>query len=97
MNRLTPIQARETVMSSRAFNQDTAKAKKLAKDGPVIITDRGTPTHVLITFEHFQRLSTRPMSGLEALAPPNQDEHDFDFEIPKLCGGGFRVPDFSDD
>jgi antitoxin (DNA-binding transcriptional repressor) of toxin-antitoxin stability system len=30
-----------TTVSSREFNQDTSKAKKAARRGPVIITDRG--------------------------------------------------------
>ena len=30
-----------TTMSSREFDQDTARAKKAAKRGPVFITDRG--------------------------------------------------------
>ncbi len=32
-------------LSSREFNQDTSKAKKAARRGPVIITDRGRPAH----------------------------------------------------
>lgn len=30
-----------TTMSSREFNQDAGKAKRLAMQGPVFITDRG--------------------------------------------------------
>jgi hypothetical protein len=30
-----------TTLSSREFNQDTGRAKKLAGNGPVFITDRG--------------------------------------------------------
>ncbi len=36
-----------TRISSREFNQDTSKAKKAAEKGPVYITDRGRPAHVL--------------------------------------------------
>lgn len=43
-------------MSSRDFNQDTSRAKKAAADGPVFITDRGKPAHVLLTFEAYQKL-----------------------------------------
>ena len=46
-----------TTLSSRAFNQDTSGAKKAAKRGPVIITDRGRPAHVLLSIEQYQRLT----------------------------------------
>ena len=40
--------------SSREFNQDTSGAKRAANGGPVFITDRGRPAHVLLTYEHFR-------------------------------------------
>ena len=43
-------------MSSREFNQDTSRAKKAAADGPVFITDRGKPAHVLLSFAAYQEL-----------------------------------------
>jgi len=36
-------------LSSREFNQDTSGAKKAANHGPVFITDRGKPAHVLLS------------------------------------------------
>lgn len=42
-------------ISSRQFNQDTSAAKRLATEGPVVITDRGRPAFVLMTFEEYQR------------------------------------------
>lgn len=42
-------------MSSRQFNQDTSGAKKAAERGPVYITDRGRPAHVLLTYEAYER------------------------------------------
>ena len=46
-----------TTLSSRAFNQDASKAKNAAKEGPVIITDRGRPAHVLLTFDDYKKLT----------------------------------------
>ncbi|MDA8391326.1 MAG: type II toxin-antitoxin system Phd/YefM family antitoxin [Actinomycetota bacterium] len=43
-------------ISSREFNQDTSRAKKAAVDGPVFITDRGKPAHVLLSFVDYQKL-----------------------------------------
>ena len=65
-----------TTMTSREFNQDTSKAKKAAKAGPVIITDRGKPAHVLLSIEEYQRLAQPPAatskfkSLAEALGQP---------------------------
>jgi prevent-host-death family protein len=49
-----------TTLSSREFNQDTSKAKKAAKSGPVFITDRGRPAHVLLSIEHSSRWWRQP-------------------------------------
>ena len=46
-----------TTLSSRQFNQDTCVAKKAARQGPVVITDRGRPSHVLLSFDEYQRLT----------------------------------------
>jgi prevent-host-death family protein len=45
-----------TTITSREFNQDTSRAKKAARGGPVFITDRGRPGHVLLTFDEYERL-----------------------------------------
>ena len=45
-----------TQISSREFNQDTAGAKKAAEKGPVYITHRGRPAHVLLTYEAYEQL-----------------------------------------
>jgi prevent-host-death family protein len=46
-----------TTLSSREFNQDTSRAKKAAAEGPVFITDRGKPAHVLLSIEEYQRIT----------------------------------------
>ena len=51
-----------TTMSSREFNQDTSRAKQASNNGPVFITDRGRPAHVLITIEEYQKLTGGPMT-----------------------------------
>ena len=68
-------------LSSREFNHDIAKAKRAACDGPVIITDRGKPAHVLLSIEEYQRLSGKPRNIAHALAMPEHE--DFDFEAPQ--------------
>ena len=79
-----------TTLTSREFNQDTSGAKKAAERGPVFITDRGRPAHVLLTIEDYQRLTGGHMSLLEALA---QAGADFDFTPPRVEGGIVRPAD----
>ena len=73
-----------TTISSREFNQDAGGAKKAADKGPVIITDRGKPAHVLMSFEDYRKLLDKGPSLLEALAMPGGE--DIDFEPPRLEG-----------
>ena len=69
-----------THMSSREFNQDTSGAKKSAERGPVYITDRGRPAHVLLTYEAYEELLGRP-DVLDRLAEPAGVE-DVEFTVP---------------
>ena len=73
-----------TTMSSREFNQDTSRAKKAAVGGPVFITDRGSPAHVLLSIEEYRRLTGGQTNLAEALAQP--EAPDFDFEPPRVEG-----------
>lgn len=65
-------------LSSRQLNQDVGSAKKAARDGPIVITDRGRPSHVLMTYEEFQRLTGKRRSLLEALAMPGLSDIELD-------------------
>jgi prevent-host-death family protein len=67
-----------TTLSSREFNQDTSRAKKAASNGPVFITDRGKPAHVLLSMEEYQRLSGHRRNIVDALSMPGLAEIEFD-------------------
>jgi prevent-host-death family protein len=82
-----------TTVSSREFNQDTSAVKKAAADGPVIITDRGKPAHVLLTFEEYERLKGPQKSIAELLYMPGGE--DIEFDPPRLGGELARAADFS--
>ena len=71
-----------TTMSSRAFNQDAGGAKKAAGKGPVFITDRGKPAHVLLSIEEYQRLTKQRRNIADALSMP--DIADIDFEPQRV-------------
>ncbi|WP_313196063.1 type II toxin-antitoxin system Phd/YefM family antitoxin [Shinella zoogloeoides] len=67
-----------TTLSSRELNHDVSSAKKAARKGPVIITDRGKPSHVLLTYNEFERLMGKRRSLTAALAMPGLSEIEFD-------------------
>ena len=70
-----------TQMSSREFNQDTSGAKKAAEKGPVYITDRGRPAHVLLTFDAYEEL-VGSHRVLDLLAEP-LGVADIEFDAPQ--------------
>ena len=78
-----------TTLSSREFNQDTSRAKKAAADGPVFITDRGRPAHVLLTIAEYRRLTGQPRKIADALAMPGAE--DIPFDPARLNMGLHRV------
>lgn len=82
-----------TTLSSRDFNQDTSRAKKAAKKGPVFITDRGRPAHVLMTMEDYEKLTSAHHSIVDLLAMP--EGADIEFEPPRLRGPLSRPADLS--
>ena len=71
-----------TTFSSREFNQDASRAKKAAQDGPVFITDRGKPAHVLLSIDDYRRLAGGPRKIADALAMPGGE--DVEFEAPRV-------------
>jgi prevent-host-death family protein len=82
-----------TTLTSREFNQDTSRAKKAANNGPVFITDRGKPAHVLMTIEEYRKLAGESVSLADALAQPGGPEADFEFDPPR-ANIKLRIPDF---
>ena len=70
-----------TTVTSREFNQDTGRAKRAAEVGPVYITDRGRPSHVLLTIADYQRLAMQHPTITDLLSEPAGIEH-IEFEIP---------------
>lgn len=74
-----------TTLSSRELNHDVTRAKKAARSGPVFITDRGKPAHVLLSIEEYQRLTKQRRNIADSLAMP--DVADIEFEPPRVTIG----------
>lgn len=81
-----------TTVTSRELNQDVGRAKKAARSGPVFITDRGKPAHVLLSIEDYRRLAGRSRGLVGALPMPGLAGIDFD---PPRVRLGVPPPDLS--
>lgn len=81
-----------TTISSREFNQNVSRARKAASNGPVFITDRGRPAQVLLSIDHYRRISSRRQNIADLLASPRAAAIDFD---PPRLDRLHRSPDLS--
>ncbi len=70
------------IVTARAFNQDVSAAKRSATTEPLIITDRGEPAYVLLTYADFEKMTGRQKSIVDLLRD-DDPESDFDFEFPR--------------
>lgn len=77
-----------TSMSAREFNRDVSLAKRHASQGPVVITDRGEPSFVLLSIAEYRRLSEARGSLVDRLSM--EDDLDIEFEPVRL---DLRVPE----
>ena len=75
-----------TTLSSREFNQDASGAKKAAINGPVFITDRGEPRHVLLSIEAYRQLTGGRRSIVEALGMPGDEIEAFEAPRANIVG-----------
>jgi prevent-host-death family protein len=75
-----------TTLSSREFNQELGRAKQAAKKGPVFITDRGRPTHVLLDVAEYRKITKENQGGslYEALYDARLIDADPHFEFEKI-------------
>ena len=78
------------VIGSREFNQDIGAAKRAAAAEPVFVTDRGRPTHVLVSIETWRQMNGESGSILDLLARPGLPRPAGD-RPPALTGGWGEV------
>lgn len=71
-----------TTFSSRTFNQHINEAKKAAAKGPVIITDRGKPSHVLLNITDYERITGSLPKIADLLTLPGVEE--IELNLPRL-------------
>ncbi|MHB1657628.1 MAG: type II toxin-antitoxin system Phd/YefM family antitoxin [Burkholderiales bacterium] len=74
-----------TTLTSRKFNQGASEAKRAANYGPVFITDRGRPAHVLLSFDDYQKLTKQRRNIADALAMPGVENIEFNPPRTKIA------------
>ena len=77
--------------SSREFNQDISKAKRAAVYAPIIITDRGKASHVLLSIDEYRKITGQKKSIVDLLAMSD----DIEFEPETLSKQIFKTVDLS--
>ncbi len=77
-----------STLSAREFNRNVSAAKRAARQGPVVITDRGDPEFVLLSIEDYRRLKDHEASLADCISMA--DDIDIEFEPVSL---GLKVPD----
>jgi prevent-host-death family protein len=80
-------------MTSREANQDFSRAKREARSGPVLITERGRPSIVLLSYDEYRRLTGKRTNIVDLLAMPGQEE--VEFEPPQRQKAAPRKVDLS--
>lgn len=81
-----------TTLSSRELNQNIGRAKMAAKSGPVFITNRGKPAHVLLSIKDYRRLAGERRNLVDALFMAGLPDIDFE---PQRAGIELPPVDFS--
>jgi prevent-host-death family protein len=77
-----------STVTSRDFNHDVSAAKRSAVTEPVIITDRGKPSHVLLSIAQYHRLVADQRSIVDWLSA------DDDIEVaPERVELSLKMPD----
>lgn len=70
-----------TILSSRDFNHNVSKAKSLSCNEPVFITDRGIPSHVLLSYQQYELLLKKTQSNAERLGMSVKDLSQVDDDV----------------
>ncbi|OPH39297.1 prevent-host-death family protein [Moraxella lacunata] len=87
-------------MTSREFNQRTSFAQRQADVAPVIITKRGEPSYVLMTFADYQK--TQELSEFKTAKEVllslelSDDLAELDFELPVRSTAQRSLVDFGE-
>jgi prevent-host-death family protein len=82
----------KTVLTVTEVNQDFTKAQRAVANGPVIITHRGEPSLVLMSYKTFQATTEKTQSLIERLYVSGVE--DIEFDPQPLSGPSVKPADF---
>lgn len=83
------------IISSREFNQNFSQARKAAESEPVIITNRGEPALVLMSYAEYQSQKQQPQKSIaEMLGAADPAVADIELEIPPRSKAQRRPVEF---
>lgn len=77
----SPVMKNLTI-SSREFGRNVGQAKKASLERPVLITERGKPSHVLMSIDQYRQLALSSLSLACALA--QDGAADVELDMPEL-------------
>ena len=86
------------IMTCREFNQHSSQAQKAAMIEPVIITNRGAPAFVLMTYSEYEKVQqAKPFVSIaDVLCPNNPDVADIELELQPRSRNQRRPVDFTE-
>lgn len=70
-------------ITSREFNQNKSRLLKEVQNGPVVVTHRGKPSMVVLTYDEFCSLS-HSVTLAESFGNTDAAVADIEFEIPRF-------------
>lgn len=79
-----PLPTASSTITSRQLNQDVSAAKRASRQAPVIITDRGKPAFVLMTYKDYRKLETSNQPDGAELLKKLSLEEDIELEFERL-------------
>jgi hypothetical protein len=83
-------------MTAREFNQSTGVAKRIAKEEPVFVTERGTIRYVLLNIDDYNAIKGPKRTLADMLSMSDEDYFEYDLEQPDRKEWGIaREVDFS--
>lgn len=79
-----------TTVPATSFNRNPSHIKRLAADGPVVVTEHDRPALVVLSYADYEKLTETP----SRLGSWLQMDHDIDFDI-EPTGIGIEPVKFS--
>ncbi|OOF47425.1 prevent-host-death protein [Rodentibacter trehalosifermentans] len=84
------------IMTNHEFNQNPSQAPKYALKEPVIITNRGAPAFVLMSYSDYEKTQKPFVSIADALCPSSPDVADIELELQPRSRAQRRAVDLDE-